>query len=379
MYKASLREDTWCLGTRDFAAPEQFGFAQTDQRTDIYSLGILLRWMLTGSIEKKAEEKTPLNPRLARVLAKSTSLDPKDRYQSPARMKEELSGAIIQKKQILTAAAILLIVLTGLFWLILNPLRQAPVLTEQALTEQADTPLVFQEPILEAAVRASLGKAENEAITHQDALAVTDLYIFGNQTAANAQEFKAHVEGFVHHDPQISRGSLINLQDLTKLKNLRQLSIEYQNITDLTPLSELVYLENISLNHNPISNITPLSKLQSLRSLDLYNTYVSDLTPLKTCPRLDALNLGQTPIRSITALEGLDLLQTLTFYGSTLQSLEGIERLPLLKKIDLTNCPIQDFSPLLKLPQLKEVKLHADQLSDAEKDLPGKVFEIFIY
>jgi serine/threonine protein kinase len=42
-------EDTRLLGTALYAAPEQFGLARSDQRTDVYAVGILLNEMLTGA------------------------------------------------------------------------------------------------------------------------------------------------------------------------------------------------------------------------------------------------------------------------------------------------------------------------------------------
>lgn len=45
--------DTQVLGTTGFAAPEQYGLSQTDIRSDIYSLGILINVMLTGKHPSK--------------------------------------------------------------------------------------------------------------------------------------------------------------------------------------------------------------------------------------------------------------------------------------------------------------------------------------
>jgi len=39
------------FGTKYFAAPEQYGFSQTDSRTDIFSMGALLCWLLTGDAD----------------------------------------------------------------------------------------------------------------------------------------------------------------------------------------------------------------------------------------------------------------------------------------------------------------------------------------
>lgn len=41
--------DTVKFGTRSYAPPEQFGFGQTSVRSDIYALGALLFFCLTGT------------------------------------------------------------------------------------------------------------------------------------------------------------------------------------------------------------------------------------------------------------------------------------------------------------------------------------------
>ena len=48
IFKPSVQRDTTTLGTVGYAAPEQYGEAQSDERTDIYALGILMIVMLTG-------------------------------------------------------------------------------------------------------------------------------------------------------------------------------------------------------------------------------------------------------------------------------------------------------------------------------------------
>ena len=47
--KINQNKDTEVLGTVGFASPEHFGFSQTDQRADIYALGIMLYEMITGT------------------------------------------------------------------------------------------------------------------------------------------------------------------------------------------------------------------------------------------------------------------------------------------------------------------------------------------
>ncbi len=84
-----LFEDTACLGTRGYAAPEQFGGrGQTDARTDIYCLGAALYHLLTGhSPAEPPYEIKPLScwaagyegSGLEKLILKCTKQDPRER------------------------------------------------------------------------------------------------------------------------------------------------------------------------------------------------------------------------------------------------------------------------------------------------------------
>lgn len=98
-YKRDSIEDTTCLGTRGYAAPEQFGGrGQTDERTDIYNLGATLYHLVTGHNPGEAPyEMYPIrqwNPTLSagleKIILKCTQLNPKDRYQSSAEVMYDL-------------------------------------------------------------------------------------------------------------------------------------------------------------------------------------------------------------------------------------------------------------------------------------------------
>lgn len=74
------------LGTIGYAAPEQLGITQSDTRTDIYSLGILINVMLTGEhpCKRIAEGK------LGKVVKKCTLLSLDDRYQTVIELKNSI-------------------------------------------------------------------------------------------------------------------------------------------------------------------------------------------------------------------------------------------------------------------------------------------------
>lgn len=86
LHKPEHETDTQILGTTGFAAPEQYGLSQSDIRTDIYALGVLINVMLTGEhpSKKLAEGK------LGRVVVRCTQVNPQKRYKNVLRLMEAL-------------------------------------------------------------------------------------------------------------------------------------------------------------------------------------------------------------------------------------------------------------------------------------------------
>ena len=92
---ADKNEDTRMLGTVYFAAPEQFGFGQSDERTDIYGLGATINYIMTGDKPGAGIAEC----RFSGILKKCLMVDAKDRYQSAAELRgvlDMLNYSIVQ-------------------------------------------------------------------------------------------------------------------------------------------------------------------------------------------------------------------------------------------------------------------------------------------
>lgn len=97
-YKPQKTSDTTNLGTRGYAAPEQFDAKrQSDARTDVFSLGITLRSLLMGKTPYDAEfyddirkQNPAVTDGLIKVIAKATDQNPANRYQTAAEFKQAL-------------------------------------------------------------------------------------------------------------------------------------------------------------------------------------------------------------------------------------------------------------------------------------------------
>ena len=95
-YKDTRNEDTTWLGTRGYAAPEQFGGrGQTDGRTDIYNLGATMYHLVTGY--SPADTNFVIHPignflphlkgsGLEKIIMKCCQPDPANRYQNCAEL-----------------------------------------------------------------------------------------------------------------------------------------------------------------------------------------------------------------------------------------------------------------------------------------------------
>jgi serine/threonine protein kinase len=86
LYVEDEKTDTVAFGTKTFSPPEQYGFSQTDCRSDIFSLGVLLHWLLTGNTELEKLGTSPLE----KVAASCTAFDPQNRYKDATVVRRAL-------------------------------------------------------------------------------------------------------------------------------------------------------------------------------------------------------------------------------------------------------------------------------------------------
>ena len=160
--KENASSDTEFAGTREYAAPEQYGFKQTDEKSDIYSAGVLLNWMLYGTTKPDHQRAT----RLDKVIQKCLSFDPEKRFQSVTQLAKELENCKktvrIKKKSrtICVALAVMVVCVIAAF----------------VYRNSRPTGITFQEPVIEKAVREVLGR-ESGAITKDDMASIKELYI----------------------------------------------------------------------------------------------------------------------------------------------------------------------------------------------------------
>lgn len=103
IHKGVRAKDTELMGSPVTASPEHYGGAETDARSDIYTIGATLYELLTGGRRKQTgafqfapvtELNPDVSPALEAVLAKALEFKPNDRYQTAKDMRDALCKAI---------------------------------------------------------------------------------------------------------------------------------------------------------------------------------------------------------------------------------------------------------------------------------------------
>lgn len=415
-YDETAREDTVCMGTRAFAPPEQFGFAQTDARSDLYSLGVVFYWLLTGSTDVKRAEAG--DSRLMRIICKCTAFTPEKRYASAVRLRRALLRADghVRRKTVRALALVLsfFVVLAGGF-----ALGRFTELSPALLWNGAYA--TFSEPLIEEAVRLQLGKAEGEPIFPEELDRVEGLYIYGDRIASSLEDFNQLRSKVDSGEIEGNLGSISTLEDIAKLRNLRQLYIGNQDIADLSALSVLEGLECLGLFNCPVSDISVVEGMKELTQFSLNDCPdVTDLSPLAGCAKLSELvlvncgardysvlaSLGDfnfihmigidtelylpylegksvrelkliaSGLSTIAQLKGIEGLKVLILEDMDLDSLAGVGELPSLTEMTLADMRWLDLAPLTELASLQTLTLSEDMRAAGEAIRSAARFDI---
>ena len=135
LMKDAADEDTALLGTKGYAPPEQYGYGQTDGRSDLYALGMTVKRLL------------PENYRgyLLPIIRKCTAVDPDERYQSAEELAQSLKRRLFLSKikiPLLTALIASLVLFFALALLKQIPQQQEePIEDPPSITENQPPPV----------------------------------------------------------------------------------------------------------------------------------------------------------------------------------------------------------------------------------------------
>lgn len=341
-YKKDSQRDTFVVGTRGTAAPEQYGYRQTDQRTDVYAIGQTMLYMVTESYELDQLSECKISRKLKKIIEKACSFEPDKRYADAAELRkaiekcQEDNRKVVHKKAgaaagLITAVGILAVFLsnTGILTDITSPKSQVlaesmdtespqntdvvpdvenePVTANEQNVEQIE-PVTFKGEMIEVAVRRELNLSEDDTITTEMLENVKQIRIVGKEILDEGDNFWGignRVEG-KDSDFGSARGNITDLTDLTMMKNLETLALCNQEIEDISALENLP-LKELYLNKNKITDFSVLTSLTNLDLLCILDNPAEDLSVLKECSSITQLNIESMKLTDIDFLGQMNL------------------------------------------------------------------------
>ena len=172
VFRAGNEADTLFFGTVAYAPPEQYGFAQTDARADIYSLGVLLRYLLTGS--PRENKNVRVYRPLANIIAKCTAFDPAKRYADVNQVKKALMAAN-PKAQGLRAAGIVAAVILAVALMAFAGVKIYEAVTWSPFNSDAIPAVLNDEERVDDAVSYMHEKYDTDLFADTEAVATVGL------------------------------------------------------------------------------------------------------------------------------------------------------------------------------------------------------------
>lgn len=278
LFKDGKPCDTEQIGTRGYAAPEQYGFNQSDARTDIYAAGTVLHVLMA----RFGEAAKAYNA----VAARCTQLEPQNRYQSAKAMKTALRMAKYKKPIQIGAWALGIAAAAGCVALACTLFASADANANADVPASAE-PTTAQEANAEASPEATIDVTDFTAVPYPT---VTPKVV---AKAVSDEELLAHF------DPDVTTAENVTASSKEKFIEICKLAAENPHsgyVIDLTAdiaMDEDVYIwPNMQLIMSRGANLT----MQSGTSL---NNYGWLNVRMGTTLRIDdgaTLNLGRSTI-----------------------------------------------------------------------------------
>ena len=364
-YKKDGSRDTFVVGTRGTAAPEQYGYTQTDQRTDVYAIGQTMLYMVSESYEMNQLSECAVSRRMKKIIEKACSFEPDKRYGDAAQLRRavEKCQANNRKKVYKKAGAVFGLIAAGYILAIFSPdgtvieNKRIETAEQSATEEQIQAEITFREELIEEAVRKELGLSKTDKITASMLENVRKLRIVGKEILDDEDTFWGeghHVDGKDSSFGSV-RGNITDLSDLAQMVNLEELALCNQKIEDISGLKELP-LKKLYLSKNMITDFSVLLNLIDLDTLCIMENPAENLSVIGECTGILRLNIQGMNLTDIDFLKNLSLdyldMSNVEVENNIFEPLTEMKKLDTLCMCDVNEAAAETLSQMSTLKAL---------------------------
>ena len=364
-YKKDGSRDTFVVGTRGTAAPEQYGYTQTDQRTDVYAIGQTMLYMVSESYEMNQLSECAVSRRMKKIIEKACSFEPDKRYGDAAQLRRavEKCQANNRKKVYKKAGAVFGLIVAGYILAIFSPdgtvieNKRIETAEQSAAEEQIQAEITFREELIEEAVRKELGLSKTDKITASMLENVRKLRIVGKEILDDEDTFWGeghHVDGKDSSFGSV-RGNITDLSDLAQMVNLEELALCNQKIEDISGLKELP-LKKLYLSKNMITDFSVLLNLIDMDTLCIMENPAENLSVIGECTGILRLNIQGMNLTDIDFLKNLSLdyldMSNVEVENNIFEPLTEMKKLDTLCMCDVNEAAAETLSQMSTLKAL---------------------------
>lgn len=364
-YKKDGSRDTFVVGTRGTAAPEQYGYTQTDQRTDVYAIGQTMLYMVSESYEMNQLSECAVSRRMKKIIEKACSFEPDKRYGDAAQLRRavEKCQANNRKKVYKKAGAVFGLIAAGYILAIFSQdgtvieNKRIETAEQSAAEEQIQAEITFREELIEEAVRKELGLSKTDKITASMLEDVRKLRIVGKEILDDEDTFWGeghHVDGKDSSFGSV-RGNITDLSDLAQMVNLEELALCNQKIEDISGLKELP-LKKLYLSKNMITDFSVLLNLIDLDTLCIMENPAENLSVIGECTGILRLNIQGMNLKDIDFLKNLSLdyldMSNVEVENNIFEPLAEMKKLDTLCMCDVNEAAAEILSQMSTLKAL---------------------------
>ena len=364
-YKKDGSRDTFVVGTRGTAAPEQYGYTQTDQRTDVYAIGQTMLYMVSESYEMNQLSECAVSRRMKKIIEKACSFEPDKRYGDAAQLRRavEKCQANNRKKVYKKAGAVFGLIAAGYILAIFSPdgtvieNKRIETAEQSAAEEQIQAEITFREELIEEAVCKELGLSKTDKITASMLENVRKLRIVGKEILDDEDTFWGeghHVDGKDSSFGSV-RGNITDLSDLAQMVNLEELALCNQKIEDISGLKELP-LKKLYLSKNMITDFSVLLDLIDLDTLCIMENPAENLSVIGECTGILRLNIQGMNLTDIDFLKNLSLdyldMSNVEVENNIFEPLTEMKKLNTLCMCDVNEAAAETLSQMSTLKAL---------------------------
>ena len=364
-YKKDGSRDTFVVGTRGTAAPEQYGYTQTDQRTDVYAIGQTMLYMVSESYEMNQLSECAVSRRMKKIIEKACSFEPDKRYGDAAQLRRavEKCQANNRKKVYKKAGAVFGLIAAGYILAIFSQdgtvieNKRIETAEQSAAEEQIQAEITFREELIEEAVRKELGLSKTDKITASMLEDVRKLRIVGKEILDDEDTFWGeghHVDGKDSSFGSV-RGNITDLSDLAQMVNLEELALCNQKIEDISGLKELP-LKKLYLSKNMITDFSVLLNLIDLDTLCIMENPAENLSVIGECTGILRLNIQGMNLTDIDFLKNLSLdyldMSNVEVENNIFEPLSEMKKLDTLCVCDVNEAAAEILSQMSTLKAL---------------------------